>query len=134
MLVPLMELVAVLLEPTHAARILEPGACAHGWRGGSVRLFGGDRGHGRAFWHKRDAAAAGNMHTGVRWERRGEGVRFVNLHVDASAVIGERGQLAPRSRGANEQLVRCCDRIIIRSARISGRVACRGHNQDLCAS
>ena len=29
MLVPLIELVAVLLEPTHAAGIEEPGACAH---------------------------------------------------------------------------------------------------------
>ena len=44
MLVPLMVLVAVLLEPTHAARMSEPGACAHarrelraaagGWAGG----------------------------------------------------------------------------------------------------
>ena len=29
MLVPLMVFVAVLLEPTHAARMLEPGACAN---------------------------------------------------------------------------------------------------------
>ena len=33
MLVPLMVAVAVLLEPTHAARMWEPGACTQAWRG-----------------------------------------------------------------------------------------------------
>ena len=37
--------------------------------------------------------------------RRGEG----DLHVDASAVAGERGLRASLSRGANEQLVRGSD-------------------------
>ena len=37
MLVPLMVAVALLLEPTHAARMLEPGACTHARGGGSVR-------------------------------------------------------------------------------------------------
>ena len=37
--------------------------------------------------------------------RRGEG----DLHVDASAVVGERGLRASLSRGANEQLVRGSD-------------------------
>ena len=37
MLVPLMVFVAVLLEPTHAARMLEPGACANA-RGGGLRV------------------------------------------------------------------------------------------------
>ena len=42
MLVPLIELVAVLLEPTHAARMSEPGACAH-TRGGGHAAAGGYR-------------------------------------------------------------------------------------------
>jgi hypothetical protein len=45
MLVPLMELVAVLLEPTHAARMYWPGACAHAWRG--LRAASAWRGCGR---------------------------------------------------------------------------------------
>jgi hypothetical protein len=36
MLVPVMVFVAVLLEPTHAARMLEPGACAHAQGGGDA--------------------------------------------------------------------------------------------------
>ena len=49
MLVPLMVFVAVLLEPTHAARMLEPGACAHAQ---------GARGGGRAVAAARVAAVA----------------------------------------------------------------------------
>lgn len=57
-----------------------------------------------------------------------------DLHVDASAVVGEPGQLARLSRGANEQLVRGPDRIIPNRAIVRGRVARRGHDQDLCGS
>ena len=81
MLVPLMVLVAALLEPTYAARIEEPGACAHAWPGL------------RAAWALGVAGA-------TLW------VGGEDLHVDASAVVGERGQRAPLSGGANEQLVR----------------------------
>ena len=115
MLVPFMEAVSVLLEPTHAARMPWPGACAHAWRGLRVRhQRGKDAGaevcggwaDGRA-----DGRPAGrpaglwreDMH---RWE----GVRGCgrcaageeDLHVDASTIAGERGQRAPRSGGANK--------------------------------
>ena len=57
-----------------------------------------------------------------------------HLRLDTSAVIGERGQRAALSRCANEQLVRGRDRVIVRSARVRGRVARGGHDHDLCAS
>ena len=51
--------------------------------------------------------------------------------MDASAVVGERGQRAPLSGGANDQLVRGGDLIVVRRARVRGRVARGGHDQHL---
>ena len=73
MLVPVMVFVAVLLEPTHAARMLKPGACAHARRGEGTPC-------GRCGW------AGGRACTD--WARgHGRGVEY--LHVDARAVVGE---------------------------------------------
>ena len=58
MLVPLMVLVAALLEPTHAARMLEPGACAHARRGRDPSGWGRADG-GRAGEHIRVGAGVG---------------------------------------------------------------------------
>ena len=60
MLVPLMVLVAVLLEPTHAPGMSEPGACAHARRG--LRVAAGGRAAGGR-WRA-------NMHG---WARGGRG-------------------------------------------------------------
>ena len=72
---------------------------------------------------------------------RGEGSTLSeDLHVDARAVVGERGQLEGalaswrpplRLGGANEQLVRGGNKIVIRSARVRARVARGGHDQHL---
>ena len=72
MLVPLMELVAVLLEPTHAPRMLSPGACAYARRG-SVR---------------QRVRPGGRLWTDMAGATRARG--FEDLHVDARAVVGER--------------------------------------------
>ena len=132
MLVPLLNPVLVLLGPVIAALILEPGACVctHAWRwlgagagGGAARTqadacgAGGQAEVGRPL----GVASMCNICTvcpgwgqyggsGLRGRcaqcgRRGEG----DLHVDASAVVGERGLRASLSRGANEQLVRGSD-------------------------
>ena len=131
MLVPLMNPVLVLLEPVTAALILEPGACvctcvAMVRRGGGCREDEGGRvagaGTGRGgrprwladmcnIWQTcatsaRVARGAAGCRRGAQGGRRrgakGEG----DLHVDASAVVGERGLNASLSRGANDQLVR----------------------------
>ena len=134
MLVPLKVAVAVL-EPTYAARIPEPGACAHGWRGLSTSLAGPRT---RAdMWQARDATHCCRKPCTRMWARgRGQHATAKpekgHLRLDASAVIGERGQRAPLSRGANEQLGRGRARIIPTSASFRGRVARRGHDHDLC--
>ena len=61
-----------------------------------------------------------------------------DLHVDASAVVGEIGQCPPTSGGANEQLVRGGASIVVVRAhgsrivpRFVARVARGGHDQHL---
>ena len=108
MLVPLMVLVLALLDPpkgfshrpTHAARMSEPGACAHDTRGGGEirRAARGRADGGRAGEHIRVGAGA-----------RGRVLRDVggrDLHVDASAVVGEVGRFVDFSGGSNQQLAR----------------------------
>ena len=110
---PLIILVAVLLEPTHAARTEEPGACAHAWPGL------------RAAWAQ---GFCGRYVLGGKED----------LHVDASAVVGEGGQFPPTSGGANEQLVRGGDWIVdwiavntSATTRVPALVARGGHDQHL---
>ena len=139
MLVPLKLRVAVLLEPTYAARISWPGACVHGWRGLSASFpsLAGPRTRADV-WQARDATHCGRKPCTRMWARgRGQHAAAKaaegHLRLDASAVIGERGQRAPLSRGANEQLGRGSARIIPTSASFRGRVARRCHDHDLCA-
>ena len=94
MLVPLMVFVEVLLEPTHAARMPVPGACAHA------------QGEGRRAVAARRAAAGGRACTD--WAR---GVEY--LHVDARAVVGEPGGSIVPIRGANKYLVKRCNFIVV---------------------
>ena len=61
-----------------------------------------------------------------------------DLHVDASAVVGEGGQFPPTSGGANEQLVRGGDWIVdwiavntSATTRVPALVARGGHDQHL---
>ena len=118
MLVPLMMFVLVLLEPTHAARMLEPGACTHAQGAEGTPC-------GAAL---RAAAVAGERAQTGSGTRDG-GVEY--LHVDARAVVGERrGSIVP-IRGANKYLVKRCIFIVVRRAEIRGRVACGCHDQHL---
>ena len=88
MLVPLMVLVAALLEPTHAARISEPGACAHARRGLRTAAGEAGAGEGQVCWRAGGWTCTGGCDDGIR------GLRVLrdggDLHVDASAVVGER--------------------------------------------
>ena len=77
MLVPLKIAVLVLLEPTYAARIPEPGACAHGGGGmGGGSIFGGaeDTGErvasGMPLWREDTCTRV--------WERGPEAKRYPN--------------------------------------------------------
>ena len=63
---------------------------------------------------------------------RNEAAGGGHLHVDASAIVGERDQRAPHSGGANEQLVRGGDWIVPGCARVFGPVARGCHNHHLC--
>jgi hypothetical protein len=91
-LVPLMVLVAVLLEPTQAPRILEPGACAHARRGLCPVAGGRAGGRGRL-------AAGGRTCTGGIEAGGGGGE---DLHMDARAVVGEIGRIIAVGGGAND--------------------------------
>ena len=113
MLVPLMVFVAVLLEPTHAARMLEPGACAHAQGGGRRRAVVAPR-----------AAAGGRACTD--WAR---GIEY--LHVDARTIVGEPGGSIVPIRGANEYLGKRSSFIVVERAGVRGRVACGRHDQHL---
>ena len=93
------------------------------WRAG--RRVGGWPLAGRHAWV---GAGAGRGVRALRNEAAGGGE---DLHVDASAVVGERGQRAPLSGGPNQQLVRGGDWIEIPSARVPALVARGGHDQDL---
>ena len=117
MLVPLMVFVAVLLEPTHAAKMLEPGACAHAQGAEGTPCGSG--------W------AGGRWRASVHRQARGHGRGVEYLHVDARAVVGERrGSIVP-IRGANKYLVKRCIFIVVQRAEIRGRVACGCHDQHL---
>ena len=54
-----------------------------------------------------------------------------DLRLDASAVVGERGQLARLSGGANEQLIGGGDWIVPFHAAVLGLVSRGGHDQHL---
>ena len=98
MLVPLMVMVAALLEPTHAAKMSEPGACANTRGRGEIR-----RAVGKGGWR------AGGRTYRVGAGARGRVLRDVggrDLHVDASAVVGEVGRFVDFSGGSNQQLRR----------------------------
>ena len=143
MLVPLMDLMTVLLEPTHAAGMYRPGAWAHTWRGlcaaspAELRTRGQGEGGGQASARAGGRPLAGrHAHARVG---RGQGCGRVrngaageeDLHVDASAEVGERGQRALLSGGANEQLVGGGNWIVVRPTRVRGRVSRGGHDQHL---
>ena len=107
-----MVFVEVLLEPTHAARMPVPGACAHA------------QGEGRRAVAARRAAAGGRACTD--WAR---GIEY--LHVDARAVVGEPGGSIVPIRGANKYLGKRSSFIVVEWARVRGRVACGRHDQHL---
>ena len=107
-----MVFVEVLLEPTHAARMPVPGACAHA------------QGEGRRAVAARRAAAGGRACTD--WAR---GIEY--LHVDARAVVGEPGGSIVPIRGANKYLGKRSSFVVVEWARVRGRVACGRHDQHL---
>ena len=134
-----MDLMTVLLEPTHAAGMYRPGAWAHTWRGlraaspAELRTRGQGEGGGQA-----GARMGGRWQEDMHmhgweggWVVRNGAAGEEDLHVDASAEVGERGQRALLSGGANEQLVRGGNWIVVRPTRVRGRVSRGGHDQHL---
>ena len=93
---------------------------------------GGKRVHGRAAgrWQE-DMHMHGWEGGRVAGAVRNGAAREEDLHVDASAEVGERGQRALNSGGANEQLVRGGNWIVVRPTRVRGRVSRGGHDQHL---
>ena len=90
MLVPLMVVEAVLLEPTYAARIPEPGACAHG--GGGSTSLAGPRTRADVWQAECRCGGKTHMHAGVGAGAGGKTLPKQasgggDLHVDASAVV-----------------------------------------------
>ena len=93
-------------------------------------VFGGAENTRADVWQGRAAVWREDMYGCVgAGVERGRGKRDLNtwvcgwvedLHVDASAVVGERGERAPLSRGADKKLGRRCDRIIVRRAPVRG--------------
>ena len=96
-------------------------------KGGCAGRRAGGRAGGRACARVGAGAGARGFVGALRNGAAGE----EDLHVDASAVVGERGQRAPLSGGANDQLVRGSDWIVPRSAVVRARVARGGHDQHL---
>ena len=69
----------------------------------------------------RQARAGGQV--GGRWR--------ADMHVDARAVVGERGRIIEVGGGANDQLVRGGHWTVVRRARVCLGVARGGHDDHL---
>ena len=97
-------------------------------------------------WRRVDVLAGGRADGGaggLAWtgERGGRGKGWVgaaqwgggeeDLHVDASAVVGEFGQLVRAGGGANDQLGRGVNWIVVRPAHVCFVVARGGHDHNL---